>query len=187
MSFLGPKSGALASIDDQQKLKTENQVGTSIGQLQAEDSFSNTMLEAHRGILSKLMPSEADRKIEKFKSDLIEKQAESRLERFRQHKEFQRQALRDALDALLINGKIGLRGETAEYFTTQYRELESTLTQIVTDFLNDCEKRLEEAEATKHELIRKTKEQMINNRIQEFTEAVNLLLSRFSDIVKEGV
>ena len=187
MSFPRKKSGALTPLEDQQKLKPENQVGVSMSQLQAEDSFSNTMLEAHRGILSKLMPSEADRKVEKFKATLIEKQAESRLELFRQHKEFQRQALRDALDALLVNGKIGLRGETAEYFTTQYRELESTLTQIVTDFLNDCEKRFEEAESTKHELIRKTKEQMINNRIQEFTEAVNLLLTRFSDIVKEGV
>ena len=36
-------------------------------------------------------------------------------------------------------------------------------------------------------MIRKTKEQMITKRIEEFTEAVNLLLARFSDIIKEGV
>ena len=187
MSFLSKKSGELTPVNDQQPLKAENQVGVSVAQLNAEDSFSNTMLEAHRGILSKLMPSEADRKIEKFKASLIEMQAESRLELFRQHKEFQRQSLRDALDALLVEGKIGLRGKTAEFYTTQYRELERSVMQILNEFLNDCEKRFEEAEATKHEVIRKTKEQMITNRIQEFTEAVNLLLTRFSDIIKEGV
>ena len=187
MSFSRKKSGELAPLNDQQAVKAEHQVGTSFGQLLAEDSFSNAMLESHRGILSKLIPSEADRKIEKFKSTLIERQAESRLELFRQHKEFQRQSLRDALDALLVKGKIELRGKTAEFYTTQYRELESAVMEILNEFLNDCEKRFEEAEATKHEMIRKTKEQMITNRIQEFTEAVNLLLARFSDIVKEGV
>ena len=187
MSFLRKKPGELAPLDDQQAVKAEHQVGTAFAQLKAEDSFSNTMLESHRGILSKLMPSEADRKIEKFKATLIETQAESRLELFRQHKEFQRQSLRDALDALLVNGKIGLRGETTEYFTTQYRELERSVMQIFNEFLSDCEKRFEEAEATKHEMIRKTKEQMITKRIEEFTEAVNLLLARFSDIIKEGV
>ena len=187
MSFPRKKSGELAPLDDQQAVKAEHQVGTSFSQLLAEDSFSNAMLESHRGILSKLIPSEADRKIEKFKSTLIERQAESRLELFRQHKEFQRQSLRDALDALLVEGKIGLRGKTAEFYTTQYRELESSVMQILNEFLNDCEERFEEAEATKHEMIRKTKEQMITKRIQEFTEAVNLLLARFSDIIKEGV
>ena len=187
MSFFRKKPGELAPLNDQHPLKAENQVGISFAQLKVEDSFSNAMIEAHRGILSKLMPSEADRKIEKFKSDLIETQAESRLELFRQHKEFQRQSLRDALDALLVNGKIGLRGETTKYFTTQYQELEGSVMQIYNEFLNDCEKRFEEAEATKHETIRKTKEQMITKRIEEFTEAVNLLLARFSDIIKEGV
>ena len=187
MSFPRKKSGELAPLNDQQAVKAENQVGTSFSQLLAEDSFSNAMLEAHRGILSKLIPSEADREIEKFRSTLIKRQAESRLELFRQHKELQRQSLKDALEALLAEGKMGLRGKTTEVFTTQYRELERSVMQILNEFLNDCEKRFEEAEATKHELIRKTKEQMITNRIQEFTEAVNLLLARFSDIVKEGV
>lgn len=187
MSLLRKKSGELTPSNDQNALKTESQVGVSLGQLQAEDSFSNAMLEAHRGILSKLMPSEADRKIEKFKSDLIETQATSRLELFRQHKEFQRQALKDALDNLLSNGKTQLRGETTEFFTTQYRELERSVTQIVNDFLKDCEKRFEDAEATKHALIRKKKEEMIENRIEEFTQAVNILMARFSDIIKEGV
>ena len=187
MSFSRKKSGELTPSNDQNALKTENQVGVSLGQLQAEDSFSNTMLEAHRGILSKLIPSEADRKIEKFKSDLIETQAMSRLELFRQHKEFQRQALKDALDNLLSNGKTRLRGETTEFFTTQYRELERSVTQIVDEFLKDCEKRFEDAEATKHALIRKKKEEMIENRIEEFTQAVNILMARFSDIIKEGV
>ena len=145
------------------------------------------MLEAHRGILSKLIPSEADRKIEKFKSDLIETQAASRLELFRQHKEFQRQALKDALDSLLSNGKIRLRGETAKFFTTQYRELDRSVKQIVDDFLEDCEKRFEDAEATKHALIRKKKEEMIEKRIEEFTQAVDILMARFSAIIKEGV
>ena len=187
MSFPPKKSGELAPLNDQQPVKAENQVGVSVAQLKAEDSFSNTMLEAHRGILSKLMPSEADRKIEKFKSDLIETQAESRLELFRQHKEFQRQSLRDTLDALLAKGKIGLRGETAEFFATQYRELETSVTQIVNDFLDDCEKRLEDAESSKNELIKKRRIQMIENRIEEFTRAVDILMARFSDIIKEGV
>ena len=187
MSFSRKKSGELAPVNDEQAVKAEHQVGTSFSQLLAEDSFSNAMLEAHRGILSKLMPSEADRKIEKFKATLIESQAESRLELFRQHKEFQRQSLRDALDALLAEGKMGLRGKTTAVFTTQYRELEKSVTQILQEFFDDCEQRFEEAEATKHELIRKTKEQMIAKRIEEFTETVNLLMARFSDIVKEGV
>ena len=118
---------------------------------------------------------------------LIESQAESRLELFRQHKEFQRQSLRDALDALPAEGKMGLRGKTTAVFTTQYRELERSVMQILQEFFDDCEKRFAEAEATKHEMIRKTKEQMITKRIEEFTETVNLLMARFSDIVKEGV
>ena len=187
MSILRKNSGELTPSNDQNVLKTENQVGVSVDQLQAEDSFSNTMLEAHRGILSKLMPSEADRRIEKFKSDLIETQATSRLELFRQHKEFQRQALKDALDNLLSNGKTRLRGETTEYFTTQYHELNRSVTQIVDEFLRDCEKRLEDAEATKHTLIKKKKEEMIEKRIEEFTQAVNILMARFSAITKEGV
>ena len=187
MSFSRKKSGELTPLNDRQAAKAEHQVGASISQLLAEDSFSNAMLESHRGILSKLIPSEADRKIAEFKSTLVERQAESRLELFRQHKEFQRQSLRDALDALLVKGKIEVRGKTAEFYTTQYRELESAVTQILNEFLDDCEKRFKEAEATKHKLIRQTKEQMITNRIQEFTEAVDLLLTRFSDIIKEGV
>ena len=187
MSFSRKKSGEFAPLIEQEASKSHSQVGVSAGQLQTEESLSNKILETHRGILNRLMPSEADKVIEKFKSDLLETQATSRLELFRQYKEFQRQSLRDALDALLVKGKIGLRGETTEFFATQYRELESTVMQILSEFLNDCEKRLEEAEATKHEVIRKTKEQMIMNRMQEFAEAVNLLLARFSDIIKEGV
>lgn len=30
-------------------------------------------------------------------------------------------------------------------------------------------------------------EEMIENRIEEFTQAVNILMARFSDIIKEGV
>ena len=118
---------------------------------------------------------------------MIETQATSRLELFRQHKEFQRQALKDALDNLLSNGKAQLRGDTTEFFVTRYRELESTVNQIATDFLNDCEQRFKEVEATKNELIKKKKEEMIENRIEEFTQAVQLLMARFSDITKEGV
>ena len=187
MSFPPKNSGDLAPLNNQESANAEDQVGVSVSQLQAEDSLSNAMLEAHRGILSKLMPSEADRRVEKFKSDLMEKQAESRLELFRQHKEFQRQALKDALEALLAQGKMGLRGKTTEAFTTQYRELERSVRQIHNEFLKDCEERFKDAEATQHELIKKTKEQMIRNRIEEFSNAVNLLMARFSEIVKEGV
>ena len=187
MSFSRKKSSELEPLSDQKVLKSHSQVGVSAGQLQTEESFSNKILETHRGILARLMPSEADKAIEKFKSDLIETQATSRLELFRQYKEFQRQSLRDTLDALLAKGKIGLRGETAEFFATQYRELETSVTQIVNDFLDDCEKRLEDAESSKNELIKKRKIQIVENRIEEFTQAVDILMARFSDIIKEGV
>ena len=187
MSFLRKQSGELAPLNDQQASKSHSQVGVSAGQLRTEESFSNKILETHRGILARLIPSDADKEIEKFKANLIETQATSRLELFRQYKEFQRQSLRDALDALLIKGKIGLRGETAEFFATQYRELETSVTQIASDFMDDCEKRLEAAESTKNELIKKKRIQMVENRIEEFTQAVEILMARFSDIIKEGV
>ena len=187
MSFSRKQSGEFAPVIEQKISKSHSQVGVSAGQLQTEESFSNKILETHRGILSRLMPSAADKEIEEFKADLIKTQATSRLELFRQYKEFQRQSLRDALDALLVKGKIGLRGETAEFFATQYRELETSVTQIVNDFLDDCEKRLEDAESTKNELIREKRIQMVENRIEEFTQAVEILMARFSDIIKEGV
>ena len=187
MSLTRKRSDQPVHLNDQKSLKANNQVGVSTSQLQMEDSFSNKLLETHRGILSRLIPSAADEEIEKFKSTLVEIQAESRLDLFRQYKEFQRQSLKDALDALLVKGKIGLRGETTEFFTTQYRELESAVTQIVSDFLNDYEQKLEAAEETKNEFIKKKKIQMLENRIEEFTQAVDLLMERFSDIIKEGV
>ena len=68
MSFSRKQSSELAPLSDQ-RFGVHNQVGISAGQLRTEESFSNKILETHRGILARLIPSEADKEIEKFKAD----------------------------------------------------------------------------------------------------------------------
>ena len=133
------------------------------------------------------MPSDTDREIENFKSNLLKIQAKSRIDIFQQYKEFQRQSLKDALDSLLINGKTKLRRETAEFFIVQQRELADEVMRIAEEFFIDFEHQLEMAEQTKSELIRAKKIQMLETFIDQFTQAVALLTERFSDIIKEGV
>ena len=187
ISVMRKRSSELVVLNEKKTLQSNNQVGISTDELKAVEHFSNNILETHRGILSRLMPSEADSQVEKFKASLIEIQATSRLDLFRQYKEFQRQSLKDALDVLLVRGKEELRGETTKSFAFHHSELAKEVTELVDEFLEEFEQKLEKAEETKNEKIRETRIQMLNNRIAEFTQTVDLLMERFSDIIKEGV
>ena len=180
-------SGQVMVPDNQKALHANEQVGISADTLTAEENFSNRLLEAHRGILQRIMPSAADREVESFKSNLLRIQATSRIEIFQQYKEFQRQSLKDALDSMLINGKTKLRRETAQFFIVQQRELANEVMQIAEDFFIEFEQQLAMADQTKNELIRDKKVQMLQTFIDQFTQSVGLLTERFSDIIKEGV
>ena len=181
------RSNQLVTLNDKKGLQTNSQVAVTTNQLTAEEDFSNRLLEAHRGILQRLWPSEADKEIEKLRSSLVEIQATSRVELFRQYKEFQCQSLRDVLDALLVKGKGELRGDTTREFAVHQAELATEIADLQEDFFEDFEQRLEKAEQTKSKRIREAKERMLNDRIDEFERVVGILMRRFSDIIEEGV
>ena len=181
------RSNQLVTVKDKKGLQANNQVAVSTNQLIAEDDFSNRLLEAHRGILQRLWPSEADKEIEKLRSSVVGIQATSRIELFRQYKEFHCQSLRDVLDAQLVKGKKELRGDTTREFAVHQAELATEIADLQENFFEDFEQRLEKAEQTKNKRIREAKVRMLNDRIEEFERVVGVLMARFSEIIEEGV
>ena len=155
--------------------------------LVAHEKYALDALERQRGILSRIMPSKADQKIDEFKSRLVEEQITSRLEFFRMYQEFQRQALKEALDEMLRSAKTAGRGKTSTFFVAEQARVEGTVNSIITNFEDTIEQAMSEAEELSNEVIKAARLQRLQSSLDRINQSGADLLAQFAAIINEGV
>lgn len=155
--------------------------------LVVHEDYAVDALERQRGILSRIMPSKADQKIDDFKSRLVEEQVTSRLEFFRMYQEFQRQALKEALDEMLRSAKTAGRGKTSTFFIDEQVRVEGAVNRIISNFEDTIMQDMNEAEELPNESVKAARRQRLQNSLDRINQSGAELLERFAAIINEGV
>jgi len=165
-----------------------DQIQNSFNQEQEENKvFSKMLISRHRGIISRIFPSKAEQEADRFQSELMNSIGRSRIENFRMYKEFQRQAIKETFDAMLIEGKVKLRKDNTLFFAGHLKDLQSKVTMMSNEFMQECEQQVLKIESSRTKMIRERQERMLEKRMDEFEESIELLMSSFQNILKEGV
>jgi hypothetical protein len=153
-----------------------------------DQEFGVRITERKRGLLRRLWPTEADTKIEEFETKMVTQAADTKVENYRMYCEFQRQVIKEALDAFLHQGKVKSRKDQTEFFEFHARELQQRINDSTGSYFRDMEHRLAELDTSNMRPELKARmERMLNQRIDEFEATITLLMGRFSSIPQEGV
>ena len=167
-----------------------NEAGASTDIFEAlvvHERYAQEALEQQRGILSRIMPSKADQKIDDFKSRLVEEKITSRLEFFRMYHEFQRQALKEALDEMLRSAKTAGRGKTSTFFVDEQARVEGAVNRIISSFEDTIMQDMSEAEELSNESVKAARMRRLQSSLDRINQSGAELLERFAAIINEGV
>lgn len=175
----------LARIDK----KTGSLIGTDkmMEKLDQNDSIAGRVLLKERHWMMRIFPDRADIERAKYEAQLVQLQAKSEYDLIKMHKEAMKQAFKEALDTLLINGKTKTRKERAEFFTYNAEELQNNIDEIRTKFMDRMEKRLDRLATIRNDRLRQREEDALMTSIDHFYESIDKMIKNFHAIVDEGV
>jgi hypothetical protein len=125
------------------------------------DAFTDSILNQQVELHKRVFPNKSTKEIIEYQSNLLKQRANANLEGHRMLYEFQRQSVKTALDAVLMQGKQKVISETNSSFLNQMEEMASNLLSIVNrneksleaEFLNLDNMKIPEMRETKRELL----------------------------------
>ena len=153
-----------------------------------DDEFVARLQERQVGIIRRLMPNQADKKVAEYEARMVGLASEAKVENYRMFLELQRQAIKEALDDFLLQGKVKSRKGQTEFFEYHSRDLQKRVNDSTQEYFEDMTVRLAALAAANHPpTIRQRQERMLEQRMDEFENTITLLMSRFASIPEEGV
>jgi hypothetical protein len=156
--------------------------------VRADGEFTNRLSDRRRGLLQRLWPDASEKTVAEYEARMLEQAAEAKIEGFRMYVEFQRQAVKEALDGYLQTGKVRLRKEQAEFFEYHARDLQQRVNGSTSEYFLEMERRLADLEESNiRPSLRARMERMLDQRVDEFENTITLLMARFASIPQEGV
>jgi hypothetical protein len=153
-----------------------------------DQEFTERLNDRRRGLIRTFFPTKADKKIAEYEGKMVEQAAESKVEGYRMFLEFQRQAIKEALDGFLHEGKTRSRKNQTEFFEFHSRDLQQKVNDSTVGYFTDMEQRLVDLDkSTMRTTLRHRMERMLEQRMDEFETTITLLMARFASIPEEGV
>jgi hypothetical protein len=153
-----------------------------------DQAFGVRLTDRKQGLLRRLWPNEADKKIQEYEATMVTQAADAKVEGYRMYLEFQRQAIKEALDGVLHQGKVRSRKDQAEFFEFHSQDLQRKINDSTGEYFRDMDHRLAELERSNMRPDLKARmERMLTQRIDEFEATITLLMGKFASIPEEGV
>lgn len=174
-----------------QKAQNENSQIAKTQQITKEiaeqDEITGKLLNQQVSFIKSVFPTKADKKILEFQNKLVEQKANAKLESHRMFYEFQRQTIKETLDAVLIEGKGFVRSRTSSVFALQLSELEDNLRKLSDTHDVKMDEAFEKLDSIKAKPVRDKKEQFLLSLNDSFIEDLKKLLNRYRQILDELV
>jgi hypothetical protein len=139
------------------------------------------------GIMSRLFPKDLDRAAQKGEISLVKTEYEYRKKELQALREMKLQALQEMCNAYLIQGKVDIRSQTAEFMLFKKRELERKLDSIFEDFMSSLSLKYEQIDNESNPSLRKIRTEKLDKDLIRFVEMYEHLVDAFDNIVHEGV
>lgn len=154
-------------------------------ELQQHVTNEGLLKEAHW--MLRIFPNEIDREKMRYQTEVFKIKAESEYALFKMHREAMKQSFKEALDTLLMNGKVKTRQDRIMFFTEKAKELEEHVMQKIEEFMLITNQRYERLTEIKHERLIELEGIAINQSIDNFYGSIETLMDQFHNIVDEGV
>jgi hypothetical protein len=140
-----------------------------------------------RGLLNRLFPDERQRAVMQGELELVKTEFES-CKRFLQIvRETQVQSLTEMCNQYLVKEKATIRADVASFLFQKKQELQDEMDQIMEEFLERMEVKLEKLETLKNPKLKAVREEQLVRDIESFAELQQELVNRFHKIISEGV
>ena len=168
----------------------DHQSGEIIGggkliELQQKVVNEGLLNEAHW--MTRIFPSKTDFEKGKYQAEIFKLKAEAEYDLIKMHREAMRQSFKEALDTMLMNGKVKTRKDRIEFFTHHAKELEKTMINALDEFIQVTNARYERLKTLKHELQIELEGEAIKLSINHFYKSIATMQEDFHRIVEEGV
>jgi Glu-tRNA(Gln) amidotransferase subunit E-like FAD-binding protein len=144
-------------------------------------------VEKRNGILQRLFPDETRRAVVQGELSLVKAEFEFRKKVLCVIRETQLQALQENCNQFLARGKATVRAETAKFILAEFHKLQQDMDDIYEEFMSEIAKKWTEAENTESEYLRNIKEGKIDRDLERFAEIYEQLVTRFQNLLNEGV
>lgn len=150
---------------------------------QVEGAIART----HQRWLARLLPDDADRKVQSHELELLETGLDYRRRALRMAIDSKLQAIEEMCNHVLMTGKSEVRRKRQEFFAGQRLQLQSALDDLAERFNADMERRLGALERIGHPTLREREARRLENAIDEFHATLERLTADFLSIIEEGV
>ena len=97
------------------------------------------------------------------------------------------QATREACNHSLVMGKVHLREQRIDFFSTVYQRLEARLQALIDDYIREAEARFDRVEAIRIEHLRERERARQQKSAGDFLDTLDRLLEEFRRITEETV
>lgn len=152
-----------------------------------QQKIMNEIISHETHWMLRIFPTRVDMERMKYKVNVFKLQAESDYTMTKMHRDAMHQAFREALETMLINGKVKTRKERAEYFAQQATTLEQSFTHAIGQFMEVSQQRLERLTRINHAQLMELEKNAIEQSMDLFYGSLENMKNRFHDILKETV
>lgn len=155
--------------------------------IQQQDEFAEQIMNKQISFYRKIFPTTTDRKIEEYKTKLVQLTSDSKIENQRMVKEFERQVLKEALENILKQGKVNTRKNMAEFFAHHTKDLQEKINNLTDTYWDEIGATRKKIEQEKDTEVKVRKQRMLLKRMDEFEDSIDALMANFRNILNEGV
>jgi len=173
----------------QKQLQTNEPVNSQEIASEITNYSQQVLLQAleDQGVLERLFPDQRKRAAVKGELELIETEYEKAKRFLEIVRETQIQSLTETCNQYLKREKGEVRANVHEYLLQKTKELAEEMDKIMEDFLQKWDEKIQQLEQIKSPKIRELREQQLNRDLEYFAELQQELMTRFKQIVSEGV
>lgn len=150
-------------------------------------SYAQNLLYRQGSLISKWFPDAQSREAQKYQAELMKLEGETALELRKKSAEFQKLALRDAINAVLRKGGISVKADTQEFTARIATQLEMTLADCQREFDSLVDVIENELPKIKSERLKARKEKYLNGRIDDYYEMMETFATEFKSQIANQI
>lgn len=147
----------------------------------------DSILSRRESFLERFFPNSVARAKIKGELSLVVTEFTFRERALRMVRETQMQAMQEAFNQFLVQGKAQIRSDTAAFMTEKRQDLQVQINSLFSKFIVTMEKEYEEAETIKNDLLRNSQIERLDEQVLGFKNLIDKLVKDFENIASEAI
>jgi|GEM_PF-6404914 len=152
-----------------------------------QQSFAQNVLYRHGTFLSNLFPDPKSKEAQKYQVGLIELEGKTAIELRRISGEYQKRALKEAVNAVLRKGGFVVTADTQEFAARIGIRLESTLRECQSEFGKLMDAMESELPKIKNKVLKARKEKYITDRVNNYYDMMDTFALEFKSQIANQI